>query len=218
MKIAVLSANLGGYDAQVDWVPQHIEGSTVDIIRFTDATFPPRSKAMTPALQCAIPKMFGWELRPGYDVYIWIDASRGLLRPDTAAWFVEKLDTADMALFLHPERHTIAEEYAFVKARLARPGETYLTSRYAGEWLDAQYAAVNQPWHLDNKLYASTAFAYRPSTRVRAMMREWWFHKSRYLLHDQLALPYLVRDHRVHVNEVTESVYDCEHLPMTRTK
>jgi hypothetical protein len=219
VKVAVLSANLGHYEAHaVPFMPQVVPDGTVDLHWFTDANFPTRHKALMPALQCAIPKMFGWELKPGYDVYIWIDASRGLLRPDTAAWFLEKLGHAEMAVFLHPERSTIQAEYEFIKARMARPGETYLTSRYAGEWIDEQYKAVHQPWHFDNKLYASTAFAYRPTVRVRAMMREWWFHKSRYLIHDQLAFPYVLREHRVSVVEMTESVYACAHLPYTRKK
>lgn len=216
MKLAVLSANLGGYDPHVPWVPQLVNGASVDAHRFNDGNFPLREKAMKPALQCAIPKMFGFDIVPGADVYLWVDASRGLLRPDTAQWFLDKLGTAEMALFLHPERHTIREEYDFMKTRMARAGETYLTARYAGEWLDQQYAAVCQPWYEDRKLYASTAFIYRPTVRVRAMMREWWFHKSRYLLHDQLALPYVVKEHRVHVAEMTESVYNCDHLPYTR--
>jgi len=218
-RIAVLSANLGSYDPHVDWVTQVVPADvTVDVHRFTDATFPLRDKAMTPALQCAVPKMFGWELVPGADYYLWIDASRGLLRSDTVAWFLAQIESAELALFLHPERRTIREEYAFVKARMARPGERYLTSRYAGEWLEAQYAAVCRPWFTDDRLYASTAFVYRPTERVRLMLKDWWFHKTRYLLHDQLALPYVVRDHKVHVRELRDSVYDCIHLPYTRQR
>lgn len=217
MKVAVLSANLGAYDPQVDWVPQVVPaGVTVDVHRFTDQNFQSRSLAMTSRLQCAIPKMFGWQLVPGADRYLWIDASRGLLRSDTVAWFLERAGDAEMLVFLHPERKTIREEHAFMKARMARPRETYLNSRYAGEWLDDQLAAVTPAWHVDDRLYASTAFMYRPTLAVQHMMQDWFFHKARYLLHDQLALPYVLREHKVHVRELTESVYDCDHLPFTR--
>jgi hypothetical protein len=67
---------------------------TLTFHRFTDANFPPRPLAMTSRLQAGIPKMFGWQLRPGHDVYIWIDASRGLLRDDSVAWFLEQLEPA----------------------------------------------------------------------------------------------------------------------------
>lgn len=219
MRVCVLSANLGGYDNHVDWAPQVApDGVTIDVFRLTDATFPGREKAMRPALKCAIPKMCGFELYPGYDVYVWVDASRGLLRSDSVAWFLKQLGAAEMLCFRHPERATIREEYEFVKARLARPGETYLTSRYAGEWLDQQYAAVSPLWYVDAKLYASTAFAYRPTLRVKKALRDWFFHKARYLLHDQLALPFVLRNHEVHLVESTANVYACEYFPITRAK
>lgn len=220
MKIAIVSANLGDYDPQVPWVEQLTRRPDVmfDMVRFTDSTCPPRVKAMTSSLQCGIIKMHMWDFVPGYDAYIWMDASRGMLRPDTAEWFTSKLGSAELLLFLHPERRTIREEYDFIKTRMARPGERYLTGRYRGEWLDEQYAAVNVPWHTDNVLYASTAFMCRPTLRVKDMMRAWFYHKARYLLHDQLALPFVAREHRVHVATASDSVYDCVHMPMTRTK
>lgn len=219
MRTAVISANLGGYDPQIPWVPQVIDGGTVEIHRLTDANFPGREKAMQPALKCGIPKWFGWELFPNYDTYIWIDASRGLLRTDTAAWFLDQAGAADLLLFKHPERSTVKEEYEFMKARMARRGETYLTSRYAGEWLDAQYeATIHGAGTLP--LYASTAFVYRPTMAVRAIFKEVWYHKTRYLLHDQLALPYAVQQarlsHDLTIKVIDANVYDCPHLPFTR--
>lgn len=218
MKVAVISANLGGYDAVAPWPDQVVPaGVTVDVHRLDDRSFPGRALAMTSRLKCGIPKWFGWELCPGYDAYLWVDASRGLA-PDTVAWFLERQRGSELLVFLHPERRTIREEYEFVKARLARPGETYLNSRYAGEWLDAQYKAVNQPWHVDNRLYASTAFLYRPTLPVKRAFKEVWHHKSRYLLHDQLALPFAVREHRVHVVELPDNIYTLPQLPITRQK
>lgn len=219
MRVAVVSANLGGYDAQVTWREDQIvpEGVEVTFHRLTDQTFPGRDKAMLPTLKCGIAKMAGYELFPGYHTYIWVDASRGVLRPDTVAWFLEQLGPAEMLLFLHPERTTIREEYEFVKGKLAA-GSKYLSTRYAGEWLSEQYAAVNKPWHLDNRLYASTAFAYRPTQRVQAALRDWLYMKFRFCIHDQLALPYVVREHKVYVKESQADVYHCDHLPITRQK
>ena len=54
MRIAVVSANLGNYDARVAWTPQVVPDATVDVHRLTDATFPPRSLAMTARLQCGM--------------------------------------------------------------------------------------------------------------------------------------------------------------------
>lgn len=217
MKVVVVSANLGHYDPQVPWVTQVVpDGVAVTVHRLTDQTWPTREKAMTPRLQSGIAKMHGWELFPGADVYLWVDASRGLLRPDTVAWFLAQLGSRAFLVFQHPERRTIREEYEFVKARMQRPGETYLTSRYRGEWLDDQYRAVTPPWYQDTHLFASTAFAYRPTLDVKAALKDWFYHKARYLLHDQLAMPYVLADHRVTPVVLQDSVYACEHLPITR--
>ena len=218
MRVCVLSANLGGYDVQVPWVDQVVPvGVSVEMHRFTDENCPPRRKAMTSALQCGIPKMFGWQLVPDADTYIWIDASRGLLRSDTVAWFLQQAGPADLLLFRHPARKTIREEYEFVKAKLAQRSP-YLWQRYAGEWLDDQYAAVSRDGHEDIALYASTAFLYRPSPAVKAAFSEWFWHKARYLLHDQLVLPYVVEKYHVWKRVIDDDVYHCAHLPITRVK
>jgi hypothetical protein len=220
-RVAVISANLGAYDPHVDWVPQVVdEDVSLTFHRFTDANFPPRPLAMTSRLQAGIPKMFGWQLRPGHDVYIWIDASRGLLRGDSVTWFLEHLEPGvELVLFRHPERKTIKAEYEFMKRRMVRPRESYLTSRYSGEWLDEQYLAIaTDATYVDDTLYASTAFAYRPTGAVQRMMAHWWMHKSRYLLHDQLALPYCVAKAGCAVRVLEDNVYTCAHLPFTRGK
>ena len=64
------------------------------------------------------------------------------------------------------------------------------------------------PIYADDRLYASTALIYRPTGPVRSAMREWWHHKTRYCLHDQLALPYVLWRHEVVHNVIEESVYD----------
>lgn len=211
---AIISANLGGYEPPADWVRQQApEGWAVEVHRFTDANFPPRAKAMTPSLQAGILKMFGWEFVPGFDAYIWVDASRQITSPHFAEWMLDELAGAEFAVFLHPQRRTIREEYEFVKAKLAA-GSRYLLKRYAGEWLDEQVAAICDVENFkDRALYASTSFAYRPTESVKAALKEWWFHKSRYLLHDQLALPLVLWMHGVFVRPIAADIYD---LPLWR--
>lgn len=218
MKVAVISANFGGYEVVAPWPEQVVPaGVSVEINRFDDQNFPGRHLAMTSRLKCGIPKWFGPEIVPGYDAYLWVDASRGLA-PDTVAWFLDRLGRADLVAFLHPERRTIREEYEFVKTRMARPGETYLTSRYAGEWLDAQFSAVSKPWHRDDRLYATTAFLYRPTVPVQRAFKDVFGMKARYILHDQLAFPFCLREHRVHVAELPDNIYTLPQLPITRVK
>ena len=59
---------------------------------------------------------------------------------------------------------------------------------------------------------------YRPTDAVKAMLTEWWVHKSRYHLHDQLALPFLVWKHRIMPAVLDGDIYHCDHLPITRAR
>lgn len=216
-RVAVIAANLGAYDRQGAWpaltVPQ---GVVVDVHRFDDTTLPPRPLAMTSRLRCGIPKMFGWQMRPGYQAYIWIDASCAPT-PIAVEWFLTQLGQAELAVFRHPDRRTIREEYEFLKARLAKPGERYLTSRYTGEWLDELYAWIcNDDAFIDGALFASTAFVYRPTARVTAMLKEWWITKTRWHLHDQIAWPYLIVKSGCRVNVIPDNYLRCPALTYTR--
>lgn len=222
MKIAVISANLGSYDPPHPW-PEYEQltsdkgDADIDIIRLTDENFPPRPLAMTSRLQCAIPKMFGWQLFPGYDIYIWIDAS---MRPEPGAfmWLKEQLGHNEIALFKHPHRKTVKAEYEFIKAKMELR-DKYLCSRYDREWLNEQAAVIlGDPFFADERLYASTAFIYRNIEKVHRMMKDWWHHKTRYLLHDQLALPYVVWHHRLFVSEIKENIYKNPYFTYVRNK
>ena len=162
--------------------------------------------------------MFGWELFPGFDYYIWVDASMSVSHPDCAEWFVSKCEHHDIAVFRHPDRKTVREEYEFVKEKLEQ-GNKYLSSRYEGEWLDAQAQSIlSNPTFRDENLYASTAFVYKPNNHVKDAFREWWWHKSRYLLHDQLAFPYVLDRAWCNVNVIEESYLKIPYLTYARNK
>ena len=219
MKIGLLSANLGGFENPVPHVPQVMrDGSEVVSRLVTDADFPPRSKTMLPRLQMGAVKRFAWEWIPNCDVYVWVDSSVTLFRPDSVQWFVDTLGNADLALLPHPDRHSIKEEAEFLRAKLAA-GNAYLTGRYANERLDEQLAAIQECRTFnDTCLYASTAFAFRDSIRARHMCKEWWFHVSKYHALDQLSLPFVVWLSHLSVNKLSGHLYRHEHLTYTRKR
>ena len=212
-RIAVITANLGGFDIPVTHSPQDAE---IDWFHFTDENFPPRSCAMTPRLQARIPKMFGWQMAPGYDVYLWVDSSCALARPDSVSYFVDQVSDADVALFKHPHRSSVQEEADYLKGRLAK-GCPYITARYKGELLDEQMAEIlDDPVFSDNRLFASTVLVYRDNCRVKNMMREWWYHTSRYHSIDQLSLPYAMCVSGVEVKTIDENYLKSPYLKYVR--
>jgi hypothetical protein len=204
VKIAQITANSGNFDVVHESIEQ--QGVYIDSFVFTDKNFPPRKLALHPRMQAKIPKMFGWQMVPGYDVYLWIDASFVMAREDTAKWMVEQLDVFDIALFHHPHRNTVKEEFDFIKLHGDTP---YLKQRYEGE-LDFE---IGVP---DTELFASTYFIYRNNSRVHNMMKEWWYYTSRYHVLDQLPLPQVLRESACTVKVIQEDVYANKYFRMVR--
>jgi hypothetical protein len=189
MKIAVITANLGHFDPIIDYIEQSLP---YDFYKFTDESFPPRFNSMTPRLQARIVKMFGWQMVPAHDYYVWVDASTILSDKDSVKWFIEQCKDVDMAFFKHPHRNTIKEEADYLKERL-RINDPYIVSRYKNELIDEQLAAIkaNEDF-VDQKLFASTVFVYKNNQKVQNVMFHWWYHTSRYHSIDQLSLPYVL--------------------------
>lgn len=202
MKIAILSAILGNFDSPVDPVPQDLpEGVEVTFHRFTDTDFPPIT-GLTPRFQYRIPKMFGWQMFPGYDVYIWLDGSMSLTRPDSVKWLLEQLGNTDIAFFKHPWRKTVKEEVDHIEQKL-QEGNKYITSRYKNGLHREQ---LNEFTLNDDTLYASTAFIYQYNFKSSTLLQNWWLFQSRYYTCDQVNLPFAIektkRDLRFYADEL----------------
>jgi hypothetical protein len=199
MSIMVVTANLGNIDNFVPYTKQSVDH---DFHMFTDSNFPIRHNSMTPRLQARIPKMFSWQILPGYDYYLWIDASYSLQNPDSVKWFVEQCEGVDMAVLRHPMRNSIHEEADYIRNRLGR-GCEYITPRYSGEFMDEQLKVIDDDdRYVDNRLFASGFIIYRDSQRVRDMMTQWWYHTSRYTNCEQLSFPYVIYKSGCRVNDV----------------
>jgi len=214
MKIAVISANLGSFEKPT----HHVEQSTpADYFLFNDENFPPRFNAMTPRLQARLVKMFMYQMKPGYNYYLWIDSSCILSHKDSIQWFMEHLGDNDIAVLKHPTRNTIGEEAEYIKERLAleKAGEKakYILPRYENELIDEQMAEINDA---SLPLYASTAFIYRNSYDIQNMMKEWWYGTSRYHIVDQIWLPHAIKQTRRHVSVIQDNFMKCDYIKPVR--
>lgn len=214
MNVLVHTANFGSFDELIPYAPQKLlPGWQADAAIFSEASLLPR--AMGPRLQARLAKMWAWELRPDYDAYLWVDASCSLLHEQSVSWFLRQLKGYDCVFFKHPDRRSIREEAEFIR-RKVQEGSKYLVDRYYGEDIDGQLRAVTASGFTDTRLYASTVMAYFPTDRMKALMREWWLHTTRYHLVDQLALPYLLWKYECEVNVPDVRLYECPYVTHTR--
>src|SRR3990167_1059161 len=211
MKVLIYTANLDSfYKTQENEEQELPEGiGQIEYWRCTDSDFPPRFNAMTPRLQARLVKMFGWQFKPDFDIYLWVDSSCRLSKPDSLKWFMEQLGQANIAAFKHPHRNTVQEEADYLKHRL-NINCPYITPRYENEDIDGQLEQIDPT----APLYASTAFIYRSSPLTQLAMKEWFYHTSRFHSIAQLSLPYVIKD--LKVNVIPDNYMKCKYLEFTR--
>lgn len=213
MKVAILTANLGDFDIPHDPSPQFFPKGIekVKFHRFTYDDFPPIA-GLSPRFQYRIPKLFGWEMYPGFDIYIWLDGVFSIQKDDSLKWFKQQLGDADAAFFKHPQRRTIFEEVDYIDRKL-KQGNDYIVSRYDNGLHQEQMAEIRKDRLFnDNHLYTSTAFIYRNTVQVQDMMRRWWYMQSRYFTCDQVSLPYAIFKSKIKVNTIEENQYRIPYL------
>jgi hypothetical protein len=211
--IYLIQANLGGMERRVEHAQQELPPDVrLTQYYFTDENFLPRQAALTPRMQAKIPKLFGWQMvEPRADVYIWLDASFQM-QPGAVAWLYSELGSADLAIFKHPSRTSIALEADHLRKRLAGHvmRAQYIRERYADERLEEMLDEFED--YVDDKLFACGCFIYRPSFGVQDLMKNWWHYISRYHINDQLSFPFVLSTSGVAVHTIDAHIYKCPHL------
>jgi hypothetical protein len=204
-KVAAITANLGGFDKEMEHVPQSL---LHDKFVFTDENFPPRFNSMTPRLQAKIPKCFGWQMAPGYDFYFWIDGNLTMTHPDTIKYFYDNCQGYDIVVLKHPRRNSARWEGRYLRRGL-KLNSRYLLGRYEGEWLADQMAEIEgDKDFVDDILVNGGAFMYRNTAEVQKMLKEWWYHMSRYLIMDQCSFAYVLKKSGLRINIRPDDLYN----------
>lgn len=216
-KVVLLTARLGGIDKMVKHEDQSVN---FDYYQFDDENFPLRKKAMTPRLQAKIPKFFGWQLRPGYDYYMWIDGNLILSHSDTVKVFLDNCKGYDIVVVKHPKRPNIRQEARYLRKGL-REQSKYLIGRYEGEWTPDQIKEIQEMMrHDDDLLVLGGIFMYRPTKKIQEFMKQWWYFTTRYSVFDQISFSYLLKADglKIKVLEIVEGNMDSPYFKHIKHK
>lgn len=221
MKIAYVSANLGGIDENIQdrHVKQDLPNDcTLDFYYYTEKNFPLRTVALMPRLQAKIPKMLAWDLIPDYDYYIWGDAVITFSNPNAVNWLLEQCLDVDIALFRHQDnRKSIQEELKFMTNHMLGLtnndfATNYLNSRYGNEPMLKQVEKYLQDKEfVDNKLYSGGLFIYKNKRHVQNMLSDWFLHNCKHTVQDQLSLPYVLNKSACLVNIIDKEIVNNEY-------
>lgn len=199
-RVAVVSSLYGGYDVPPEQTPQDLEASWTMVTDDPSLYDPdglwsvcvePRP-GVHPRLAAKVAKCAPWAYADA-DVYVWVDASCRLLRPDSLRWAVHQGARAvdGIAQFRHPWRDCVyaeAEECLAIGVR-----------KYLGLPLERQAAWYRERGHPEGwGLWATGLIVYTPGGgRGRALQEfgaRWLAEQLRWTYQDQVSQPVLLRD------------------------
>ena len=185
-----VSAHFGG---KPPWIHQ-VRSETVSVTSayYTDSNTPSRHNSMTPRLKAKIPKMLEWQFVDA-DWYVWMDSSVKLNNEitDLPKVILEVAGDNPLCLFRHTAGTTIREEADRVRKSINNNHE-YLVKRYDGEPIREQLTHYyGDPNFKDNKLFATTFFAY--NREARPMMQKWFEQNVLWSTQCQISFPYILQ-------------------------
>ena len=112
----------------------------------------------------------------------------------------------------YPRRNTVRWEIRYLE-RGIRQGSRYLAGRYANELLKENASEINADKEfVDDLLVNSGIFMYKNSPEVQRMMKEWWYHISRYHIVDQFAFSYVLKKSGLRINVRPDNLYASPYL------
>jgi hypothetical protein len=180
----------------------------VDVFQLT-ASVDKWSASKSPRLQSKIPKCFGFQLHPGHEWYLWHDDNITLNDGAEEYIFDPK---ADLVVFRHPGRDTIEWEHRYNwRALFNNKPSRYMQTRYLGEiQREQEHAVFEDKGYVDDLLVNGGVFLYRNTKEVQLMLKEWWYHISRYNLNDQLSFAYVLKQSGLKVKILPDDITDCK--------
>ena len=186
----------------------------IDVIYYNNDNTRSRENSLNPRLKGKIPKMMDWLNFPGYDYYIWLDATF-TIHEDFLAHMFRYEGQADLFLFKHPKRSSIKAEFDYIHAKIEN-WFTYWIQRYRGELIREQveiYLADKN--FIDDQLFSCGCFMFTNDLIKNLdynVMKDWFLHNVLYSVQDQLSLPYLLYKHQVRYLVYPENIMNSSYL------
>jgi hypothetical protein len=204
MRILLTTASFGT-PLRSYWELQQSERHDICYRRYNDVNFPFRDYSLTPVLKSKFVKMLAHEMNPGYDLYVWMDATFSLYRTDAADAFAAEIRNAEIALYRHDARSSIMTEARQI-GQFIGEGFRRMVRRAGDEPVmeQAQHYCSDEAF-ADDSLYNGGIIVYRPS--AAPLMRDWYGEVCRWSVRDQISLPYVIHRHRPHLHVIEGSIY-----------
>lgn len=201
MRVAIVSANIGGIDNIKDIPTQSV---SYDYFMFTERNLPFPLKNLNNRLKGKYIKTKTHKFLKDYDIFIWIDGSIQITNANFVEDIVKNLESNDIAMTLHPERNTPFQEILYIQERI-KANDEYLKERYENEpWDKEMDFYMTEALPVDAKLYACGVFARYNNEKVNKAFDDWWDGCIEFSNFDQSYFSYVAWRHDLLVNTDTK--------------
>jgi hypothetical protein len=198
MKIAILTANIGGID---NIYPVCKQTEKFEYFYYTENTLPFPLPNIDNRMKGKYFKTQAHKFLD-HDIFIWVDGSIEVVDGTFVKYCIEQLDDVDIIITRHEERKNIYEELNYIFDKMIT-GNPYLVSRYAGqpfkkeiEFYDQQKVPLSTP------LFNCYFFARWNTKACNEIFDTWWETILHYTSIDQTQFSYACHKHKAKVRTV----------------
>lgn len=193
MKIAVVTASIGGIDKPLPFVEQDIEITRLYITE--QNAFPFHN--VNPRLAAKFYKILTHRFIPNYDIYVWLDASVEVKGSNYISTLVDHLGNSDIVISGHPYRSNMKQEVDFI-ANEIKNGNQYLKTRYD---INAITKEAESYGYLDG-LYSCGLFARKNNVWVNKAFDDWFVKNVQWSYYDQFSFVKIVHDYHLNLEVI----------------
>lgn len=185
MRIAVITANFGGFDDRKPFAKQTVEHYHY---YFTEHNADYPMDGLDNRLKAKFYKMIPHRVMPRFDVFIWVDGNIEIKSPTFVDDMIKALGDNDIAISKHQFRSSIYEEARFIIDHV--PEHDYLKVRYNPESIAHELGKYGEGLE---GLYWCGLFARRNTPEVMARFDKWWEENVFMSNFDQLNFVYCMQ-------------------------
>jgi hypothetical protein len=202
VKVALVSANVGGIDQHPSlpalprdveatyWTDSPVTAEVAGTWSYVLGVYPHPGQTDRIASKFYKCQIHECAPRRGYTHLAWADASIRFRSLDYLTQYAERIGTSGrrVAMVPHPNRLTVADEYAYVLSELER-GNPYLVRRYDRESLERERDHFSRVLDLRTvRLWAGGVWVLAAGPRTDALLNAWWEVVRTFSNFDQPAL------------------------------
>lgn len=186
MKIALMTANIGGID---DVYPPAKQTQPYELFYYTENTLPFQLPNLDNRMKGKYFKTQAHKFLD-HELFIWIDGSIEITDGHFITWILEHLQDHDIVISKHDERLNVYDELNHIINKM-KIGSPYLLKRYFKQPFKAEldfYKSQKLP--KDFPLYKCNFFARWNNNFINEVFDIWWDITLRYTNFDQAAFSY----------------------------